>query len=137
MSCSQERISNLKAGLRTWEDHLNRVRGLQEELQREVEEIGQELVEAAKVLDEDEHHEQMETEERDDDDELEPEKEKTTASRGSTMQERLLECQVSLFCNHTQLIFPQKLTAFCSFPARRVWIDFDSLRAVGGGRVGG
>ncbi len=84
------------------------MRGLQEELQREVEEIGQELVEAAKVLDEDEDHEEMETEERDDDDEQEPEKEKTTASRGSTMQERLLQCQVSLFCNHTRLIFPQK-----------------------------
>ncbi len=69
----QERISSLKAGLRTWEDHLVRVQGLREEFQRELLEMEQDLEDIGTSMED-----------------------KTVEEAPSrTLQEQLLECQVS------------------------------------------
>ncbi len=67
----QERLSNLNAGLRTWEDHLVRIQGLREELRGEIADMQREIREVGMDIQEEEGEEE-----------------------GSTLQEKLVKCQV-------------------------------------------
>ena len=48
----QERISSLKAGLRTWQDHLNRIQALDDRYEQNIEQIRKVLQEIQTPLDE-------------------------------------------------------------------------------------
>ncbi len=79
----QERISSLKAGLRTWQDHLERIQGLHDRFQTDLREAMTELDSIQEVID----REDQETEE----------------DRGSP-QERLQKCQVGPVLSDKSLI---------------------------------
>lgn len=93
----QERISSLKAGLKTWEDHLVRIQGLRDEFKSEVEGIEKELAEVGQSLDQEEEEEDV---------------------KGSTLQDKLLQCQVSQILFLLSFMF---WGHYSTFKSRNTW----------------
>ena len=129
----QTRISNLKAGLKTWEHHLERVQELHADFDAEIREIGEEIRAVESVLEEEDEkqsNEQDKTENEGDDDGEESMETREDADgqdklasglssvKGSTLQENLLKFQVGSCC--ANFLYPDPYLFFPSCLCRPI-----------------